>query len=82
MRLDNRTHWRNDHILAFVRRVAEVELDAAQRKTMTVRVRYGRRGASTSGHAPYYGRRIQVMVGSDAIDRTDFAHTIAHARCS
>jgi len=78
MRIDNATHWRSDHILAIARRVAETELDPAKRKHYTIRVRYGHRGAWTSGHAAYFGSSCQVNVGKDAVDTVNLAHTIAH----
>lgn len=78
MKLDNQTHWRSDQILALARRVAEDELDPEKRKHYTVRVRYGGRGAATSGHARIGGCSCQVNLGSDAVDVVNLAHTLAH----
>jgi hypothetical protein len=78
MRIDNATHWRSDQIRALALKVAETELDPGRVKGFTVRVRYGHRGPSTSGHAMYHSRSCQVNVGSDQIDVVNMAHTLAH----
>lgn len=78
MRVINETHWRSDQIKALAQRVARDELDPASRKRFTVRVRYGRRGSATSGHAHYHSLSCQVNLGSDAVDTVNLAHTLAH----
>ena len=48
MRIENHTDYRTDHIKAFVQRVAEEELDPAQRKLLVVKVVYqATRGANS-----------------------------------
>ena len=79
MKLINKTHWRSDHIMAFVKRVAEAELDPPQRKGYVVEVGYTRRrGVLCTGYAYYHSKKIWVNVPSDNILRDDLAHVIAH----
>jgi hypothetical protein len=83
MKIQNRTHWRSDQLLAIARKVAEVELDPEKRRGFTIVVGYGLRD-SISGRAPYYGRRLRVRVSSLHVDPAElafvFAHEMAHTR--
>jgi hypothetical protein len=82
MKIINRTHWRTDHLRAFVSRVAKDELDPAKRKVMKVYVEYTRGSTGSSGCAPYNGNWLKVRLCSGAggrqPDKVDLAGTLAH----
>lgn len=84
MKIQNRTHWNTKQIRAIVQRCAEMELEPAQRKTLTVVVSYRRRGGGSSGCAYIKGRWAKIRVSSDIFDSRDFAfvacHEFAHVR--
>ena len=80
MKIINRTHWRTDHLRAFLSRVAETELTAGRRKRLTIELKYNRqkdRGLC-SGHAQCPGDRMTVMVPSLLVNKVDLAMVIAH----
>jgi hypothetical protein len=82
--IDNRTHWRSDHIRAFVKRILPNERAALCKRgapTLVVRVVWNRGGdryAYVSGCASYFSNRITLKLASGAVDKIDLAHTIAH----
>ncbi len=80
MKVDNRTHWRTDHLRAFLSRVAADELEPQKRKRLRVEVRYNRQRdrGYCSGEAVVGGCWIKVMVPSQVVDRVDLAGVIAH----
>jgi hypothetical protein len=81
MKVENLTHWRTDHLRAFVVRVAAEELDPEVRRHYRVVFGYNRqrgKGGGVSGYAYYGGRTAHVNVPSDEVDRVNLAHTIAH----
>lgn len=84
MKILNRTHWRTDQLRAILQRCAEMELEPAKRKHITVTVSYRRRGGGSSGCAYIGGRWCRVRVSSDVFDSRDFAkvacHEFAHLR--
>src|SRR5215472_14739094 len=82
LRVINKTHWRTDHIRAFVNRVAQEELDPEKRKGYVVYIEYAHGHGFSSGHAPYGGNHITVRLSSGnngkLPSKTDFAGVIAH----
>jgi hypothetical protein len=78
MKIVNETHWRTDHLKAFVSRIAGYELNAAQRKPLVVTFRYTRGGRSSSGWASYYGDTCLVRLSKHYPDKVDLAFVIAH----
>ncbi len=80
MRIENRTHWRTDHLRAFLYRVGKEELEASTRKALRVTVSYNRQRdrGSCSGWAVLGALRIKILVPSLRVDKVDLAHTIAH----
>ncbi len=80
MKIVNETHWRTDHLRAFIQRVAEVELDGPARKALKVTVTYNRakdKGYVT-GCAFLRSNIARLMVPRQVVDRVDLAHVIAH----
>lgn len=79
MRIINETHWRTDHLRAFISRVAQDELNPKQRKRLVITVVYTRgRHHSSSGYAYYHSNIARVRLPSEGPDKIDFAHVIAH----
>lgn len=82
MKITNQTHWRTDHLKAFVNRVAQDELDPEKRKSFRVYFTYARGHGFSSGHAPYHGNRIHIRLSSGnngkLPSKTDLAMVIAH----
>ncbi len=80
MRINNQTHWRTDHLRAFISRVAQDELDPAQRKRLRVTIRYNRQKNRgwCSGRASYRHPVMTIMVPSQCVDRVDLANVTAH----
>lgn len=80
--LVNKTHWRDDHIKAFIQRIAKDERpDLCKRggKTLTCKVVYTRnRGCGSSGYAYYHSNLMTVRLPKQNPDKVDFAHVIAH----
>jgi hypothetical protein len=83
IKLQNKTHWRDDHIRAFVARVAHDErTDLCKRggPALTVVVAYTRGGDKGSlGCAFFLSNWITVRLAKQGTpDKVDFAHVIAH----
>lgn len=80
MKLINRTHWNTLQLKAILMRVAREELDAEQRKNLTVTIVYTRRAGSTdsSGCAWVGSRRAVVRLSKHTPDTVDFAFVAAH----
>lgn len=78
MKIDNKTHWRSDQILALAQRVAQDELDPEQRKRFVVHVHYRRRNARRLGHAYYRSTACTVLMNRDDVDPVLLAHVLAH----
>lgn len=80
MKVENYTHWRTDHLRGFVTRIAQDELEPAQRKRLRVVVKYNRQKdrGFCSGRAVLGGSWMKVMVPSQVVDRVDLAKVIAH----
>jgi len=63
MKIINKTHWRTDHLKAILRIAAEVELEPAKRKRLTVEVTYtGTRRGGSSGCAVIGGTWARVRI--------------------
>lgn len=84
IQLDNRTHWRSDHLREFLKRGMHQErVDLCKRGAPTIRIvvkynRGGDRHASVSGRATIGGNWCKIMVPSGSVDRIDLAHVVAH----
>lgn len=81
--LMNKTHWRDDHIRAFLVRGIQMEReDLCKRNAlpMMVRICYTRGWSpASSGCAYLHSRSITVRLPKNVEpDRIDFAHTIVH----
>lgn len=81
IKLSNKTHWRDDHIRAFIARgMKEERPDLCKRGAlpMTVHVRYTRNRV-TSGCAYLNSRWMTLRIAKHgAPDKASFAHTIFH----
>lgn len=63
MKIVNKTHWRTDHLKAILQRCAEMELEPAKRRRITVTVVYsGKRHDGSSGCAFVGGTRARVRI--------------------
>ena len=80
--LNNKTHWRSDHIKAFIAHVAKDERpDLCKRgaPALHVRVVYTRNSTgSSSGYATLRSNSMCVRVSKHNPDKVDFAFVIAH----
>jgi predicted SprT family Zn-dependent metalloprotease len=80
VKIENKTHWRTDHLRAFISRIAKEELGAEARKRLHITVVYNRakdKGYVT-GCAFLGGSRAWIKVPSGEVDKIDLAHVIAH----
>jgi hypothetical protein len=73
MKVKNETLWRTDHLRAILQRAAEIELDPAKRKVLTVTVRYTR-GGHSSGCAWIGGRHATVRIRHPQSRRARWVH--------
>lgn len=84
MKVRNRTHWRTDHIRAFLLRIAKDELEGhwAGAKGIHVDVVYTRPGRNRAGYssgcATIGGVCMMIRIAKETPDLIDFAHVIAH----
>lgn len=86
--LDNKTHWRSDHIRAFIAPcMKDQRPDLCKRgaPALKVRVVYTRSGTrGSSGNASYNSNRMRVRLSRENPDKVDFAgvitHELAHTR--
>jgi hypothetical protein len=84
IQIRNRTHWRTDHIRAFIKRgIRQERADLCKKNAFLLRVsivynRGGIRHQSCSGRAVIGGLWMKIMLPSGGVDRVDMAHTIAH----
>lgn len=85
MRIINQTTWRTDHLRALIKRVAQDELSAHQRKILRVTVQYRKANGRRTGYAhigtPYHQvltMRLLVPRPPLAFDKPSYALTIAH----
>jgi predicted SprT family Zn-dependent metalloprotease len=81
--IDNKTHWRSDHIRAFIARCMKVERpDLCKRgaPALHVRIPYTRNGGDcSSGYAYYHSNRMTVRLPKNTTpDKVDFAFVITH----
>lgn len=81
--LNNKTHWRDDHIRAFIsRQMLEERPDLCRRGTpaLHVKIVYTRRNGSTysSGEATVRGNWMKIRLSKRTPDKVDFAMVIAH----
>lgn len=80
--IDNATHYRNDHIRAFVAQAMKVEReDLCKRGALPMRVKVGyirNGGRGSSGYAYYHRNYIKVRLPKANPDKVDFAFVIAH----
>lgn len=77
MKIENRTHWRTDHLRAFVVLVADLELDSEKRRGYTVLFKYGRRGV-VSGRAHIGGSSCRIMLPKLGVGKPGLAYVLAH----
>lgn len=80
--LNNKTHWRSDHIKAFIEYSMKDERpDLFKRGAPALRVRVvftrGRHGGS-SGHALIRGNSMTIRLNRENPDKVDFAFVITH----
>jgi predicted SprT family Zn-dependent metalloprotease len=78
--LINKTHWRDDHIRAFIARGMQAERpDLCKRgaPAMHVTVVYARRHRH-SGYAYFHSRTIRIRLPKENPDKVTFAAIIAH----
>ncbi len=83
IKLVNQTHWRSDHLRAFIRRVARDERpDLCKRGagTLHVTVKYNRQvdRGWCSGLAAYHINQMTIMLPSQTVNKVDLAQVIAH----
>jgi len=87
--LDNHTHWRSDHLRAFIARgVKDERPDLCKRgaPALKVRVVYTRGSGSkgSSGYASYHSNRMCIRLAKEFPDKVDLAgviyHELAHTR--
>jgi hypothetical protein len=83
IKLTNKTHWRDDHIRAFIQRAARDERpDLCKRgaPALKVTVVYTRGGSQgSSGCATYHSNWLKVRLPKHGLpDKIDFAHVIYH----
>lgn len=79
MKIENRTHWKTEHLRAFASRVAETELEVEGRKRAKLIFEYTRAGrGGSSGRAWYASQRAVVRVARNHPDKLDLAMVIAH----
>lgn len=81
--LMNKTHYRDDHIRAFLTRGMQAErpdLCKVGARAMKVEVVYRRRSIGSSGCAYLHSHwmRVRLPKPIELVDKTDFAHVIAH----
>jgi Zn-dependent peptidase ImmA (M78 family) len=79
--LHNKTHWREDHIRAFLVRGIQAEREDLCKHgapAMKVYVVYTRGHVKTSGYAYYNSRWMKVRLPKVNPDKVAFAHTIFH----
>ena len=86
--LTNKTHWRDDHIRAFLARGMQAERpDLCKRGAppMCVTITYRKAtrpgfipNGHSSGYAYYHSRTMRVRLPRENPDKVDFAHVIAH----
>src|SRR5713101_4536608 len=74
----NKTHWQTKQLRAFVVRIAQ-DIFGDDKRPLHVTFKYNRqvRGCVT-GWAYYQSGASRIMVPSQAVDKIDLAHTIAH----
>jgi hypothetical protein len=85
MKIINKTHWRTDHLRAFIARLAKDELEPAARKALVVTIKYNRQkdkgwcsGRARVGSARMGKAIMTIMLPSQAVDKIDLAHVIRH----
>jgi hypothetical protein len=87
--LDNKTHWRSDHLKAFITRgVKDERPDLCKRGAPALRVRvvYTRSSGTkgSSGYASYNSNRMCIRLAKEGPDKVDLAgviyHELAHTR--
>ena len=83
--LRNQTHWRTDHLRAFVREAVKRERPGMCKQWSSLRVTFvynrgAERHKSCSGRAWLNSNSMRICVPSGAIDRTDLAHVLIHER--
>lgn len=80
MKIINNTHWRSEHLRAFITRIAQDEIEPSARKALVVTVKYNRAKDKgwCSGRAKLGRPVMTIMVPSQVVDKIDLAHVIAH----
>lgn len=83
IKLTNKTHYRDDHIRAFLVRGIQAErpdLCKALARPMNVRIVYRRNTSGSSGCAYLHSHWMTVRLPKSTamVDKVDFAHVIAH----
>lgn len=79
MKIVNETIYQTSDLRKILSRVAQDELDVQQRKRLTVRITYSRKGQLT-GYAYYHGRNalLRLPKPPKPLDLPQLAHLIAH----
>jgi len=78
MTIINHTHWKTEHLRAFVSRVAMDELSTEQRARLRITFRYGRAHGFSSGYAYYNSHVALVRLSKRNPSKIDLAYVIAH----
>jgi hypothetical protein len=78
--IKNHTHWRTDHIRAFIHRAADMVLDPEQKPRLHATVTYTRVAGQgwASGCAWVGGNSFTVRLDHTVVDKVDFAGVIGH----
>lgn len=79
MQIKNKTHWRTDQLKAFASKVAAVELDAGQRKKLTIECVHSRsRGISGCAWRRASLIRIRIPRQLERVNKPALAMVLAH----
>lgn len=78
--ITNHTHWQTGQLRRFIERVAREVLNDDEKPTLSVTVVYNRQVSRgyCSGRACIGGAWLKIMLPSQAVDKIDLAHVIAH----
>jgi hypothetical protein len=76
--LHNKTHWRDDHLRAFILRGARLIFAPSDHAVIECRVVYTRQHHWCTGVATIGGRCMTIRVPKLQVDKTDLAHVVVH----